>query len=177
MPTATRIKKSNTNIPQNLEQADRAVGQIGTHQAVIDQLEARAAEEIAAIRERLRKESEASRKARNTLMTSVFAFASANKALLTRDSKTIVLTNGSISWRWTPPAVSVEDDEAMIATLRRRGLGEFVRVKEELDRASLLASREELPRIAGLSFTQREEFVVKPSGSSEVAKTRTITLE
>ena len=177
--TTTRVKRSTTDTPQNLEQTDRFVGLLGNEQARLDALELEAEAEIRQIRENLRKESEPVRKRRNNLMTGIFTFASANKATLifVEGKKTVELTNGTITWRWTPPAVSVENDEEMIANLKRRGLDEYVRVKEELDRQKLLADRKDLPRVAGLAFTQKEEFVVKPHASTEVAKTRTITVD
>ena len=132
--TTKRIKKSATNVPQTLEQTDRWVGLLGNEQAMLDALDLEAEAKVRQIRENLRKQSEPVRKRRNNLMTGIFTYASANKArLVDDDHKTVELTNGALSWRWTPPAVSVEDDEEIIANLKRRGLDCYVRVKEELD--------------------------------------------
>ena len=105
--TIARVKKSAANVPQTLEQTDRWVGLLGGEQARLDALEATAEEKIRRIRESLRKESEPVRKRRNNLMTGIFTFASANKArLIDDDHKSVELTNGTLSWRWTPPAGS-----------------------------------------------------------------------
>ncbi|HEY4493255.1 MAG TPA: host-nuclease inhibitor Gam family protein [Candidatus Paceibacterota bacterium] len=173
--SSTRIKRTSVPTPRNLEEADAAVGSIGNHQSLIDRLEANAEARIKEIREELRRTTEGVRKDRNAFMTGLFAFAEANKAILTEDGrKTVTLTNGTISWRWTPPAVSIEDDKEFLKLLHRRGLDHYIRTKEEVDREALLSER---PRITGLSFTQKEEFVVKPAGATEVAKTRTISLD
>src|SRR3989344_4969395 len=137
MATMTRIKKSDSHVPTSVEELDRWVGLIGTAQSQIDTLETAAEGEIRAIRERLRRETKKAREGRNSLMTGIFTFASANRARLTGDGKTVRLTNGSISWRWTPPALAVDDDAAFPELLHRRGLDEFIRLKEEVNREAL----------------------------------------
>ena len=129
MATKTCIKRSDSHVPTSVEELDRWVGLIGTAQSQVDTLEAAAESEIRAIRERLRKETKKAREGRNSLMTGIFTFASANRAGLTGDGKTVRLTNGSISWRWTPPAVSIDDDAEFLELLHRRGLDEFIRLK------------------------------------------------
>ncbi len=173
----TRIKRSQTHIPQTLEEADIFVGLIGLSQNEIDRQEAQAEKAITRIRERLRARTEQVRKDRNALMTGIFAFAQSRRDNLIEANdgkKTIELSNGTFGWRFTPPAVSIEDDALFIAECKRWGFLTYIRTKEEVDREALLANR---PKIGYLSFTHKEEFVVKPAKAREVAKTRTITVE
>lgn len=173
----TRIKRTSTHVPCSIEEADIFVGLIGTSQSQIDLAEAETEKQIQKLREDLRKRTEKVRKDRNTLMTGLFAFASSRQDTLIESNggkKTIELTNGSFGWRWTPPAVCINNDELFIAECKRMGFHRYIRVKEEVNREALLDAR---PRIPYLAFTQREEFVVKPANASDVVKTRTITLD
>lgn len=172
----TRIKAPQVLSPQNLEEANRFIAVIGREQRAIDEAVLACEEKIEQLKEELAKEIAPYVQERKSFFEGLFAFATANKARLTVESKTVVLLAGKFLWRWTPPAVAVADDEEMIARLKSLGKGAYVRKIEELDREALLADRAKL-KIPGLRFTQREEFVVVPDGidaKSELKKTRTI---
>lgn len=47
-----------------------------------------------------------------------------------------------------------------MAALKKLGLVRFLRVKEEIDRTSMLKERKVAEPIKGVSITQSEEFVV-----------------
>lgn len=178
MSTVNRIKKSNTTIPHTLTEADAVVGKIGTIQSQIDELTASVDLAINELKEELRKKLEPLKKDRTNLLTSIFAYAESHKEDLTEEKKSIELTHGTIGWRLTPPSVALKvSDAEMLDTLKERGLDCYIRIKEELDRQALIADRDMLPRLKGLSFVQKEEFFVKPNSSSEVEKTRTIVLD
>ena len=170
--TAIRI-----SAPTTLESADKLLGILDETQARLDKAEALADERIAKIKEALCEATEADRKMTGKIMDKLVIFASENRDLIERDGvKTVTLTNGSLALRLTPPAVDVEDDEVMIELLKRMGLGRFIRTKEELDRELLLAERKNMPRVPGLSFSQKEKLSVQPVGASEVVKTRKVKL-
>ena len=94
----------------------------------------------------------------------------------TGEGKSVVMGNGSLALRDCPPATNCRDDEKVIEVLHEMGLSRYVRTREELDRESLLARREDLPRIEGLSFVQREVLTISPTGAKVITKTRTIKL-
>ena len=156
---------------------NKLLGILDETQARLDKAEALADERIAKIKEALREATESDRKVTGKIMDKLVIFASENRNLIECDGvKTAILTNGSLALRLTPPAVDVEDDEVMIELLKRMGLGRFIRTKEELDRELLLAERKNMPRVPGLSFSQKEKLSVQPVGASEVVKTRKVKL-
>lgn len=135
-----------------------------------DDLEAK----ISALKDEAKKKVSELSKNRDTLTSALFAFAQARKAVLTFHSKTVVVASGLFGWRFTPPAVSTDDsDDVVIARLKRMGLKQFIRVKEELDREMLLAEK---PSIRGVSYTQREEFFVVPN-TDGVKRTITVAID
>lgn len=176
VPARTRIKKAKIEVPQNLGEANRFIEAIGDEQRAIDAAVAICEKKIAKLKARLERVVAPHLGKRKLAFDGVFAFANANKAKLTIESKTVVLTAGKFLWRWTPPAVTVESDEEMIAKLKLLGKGKYVRKIEELDREALLADRAKL-KVDGLRFTQREDFVVVPdnlTSETEIKKSRTI---
>lgn len=174
-PIRTRIKKPKAPVPQSLGDANLAIHSIGIEQRSIDAAVLECESAIATLKVELAKQIAPHLERRKLQFDGIFAFAHANRARLTVESKTVVLTAGKFLWRWTPPAVAVESDEEMIKKLKSLGLKKYVRKIEELDRERLLANRAKV-RVPGLSFTRREEFVVVPSGidSTEIKKTKTI---
>ncbi len=178
MATKTRIRKTTATVPQNRSEAAAAIAKVGTLQAEIDKIEAEIEAEVLAIKAARASRIEAIRKDRNSIVTGLCAFASANREKLLSESggKTIGFATGSLAWRYSPPAVAVADDDQMIAYLKKIGQAKYIRTKEELDRESLLRDREKIS-IRGVGFSQREDFIVKPNEKcSEVKKTRTIVL-
>lgn len=174
--THTRIKQNAMVVPQNLTEANRAVKAIGVEQRAIDAAVRACEAEIAKLKEKLEAKIAPHLEKRKVHFDGLFAYASVHKAELTVESKTVVLTAGKFLWRYTPPAVLVEDDQKMIDKLKGLDLSDYVRTIEELDREALLRDRTTL-KVAGLSFTQREEFVVVPDGIDakvELKKARTI---
>jgi phage host-nuclease inhibitor protein Gam len=65
------------------------------------------------------------------------------------------------------PYVELEegkDDTDIIATLKKKGLTNYIRVTEELDREALLRDRPTVPHV---SYVNRDEFFAKPKLSKE----------
>jgi len=63
----------------------------------------------------------------------------------------------------TPPAVFLRNVKSIIANLKLLGLEQFIRVKEEIDKKAMLKEPEVAKKIKGVSISQYEEFVVKPT--------------
>ena len=160
--TVNRVKKSDTEVPKSLAEANAYVEDVGLAQEALDRLDCAMALAIEAIRAKAKAAKEPLLKERASLVQSIFVYATANRARLTEEGKTVNLLAGKFLWRFTPPATMVANEQALIETLQARGLGEFVRTHESLDRQSLLACRETLEPVPGLSFASREEFVVVP---------------
>jgi phage host-nuclease inhibitor protein Gam len=89
-------------------------------------------------------------------------FAGAHReTLLVQDEKTVRLSGGSFGWRFTPPKVTLGrgGEEKALANLRELELTDYIRIKESLDKEALLRDR---PSIAGIKYTQKEEFFLDP---------------
>lgn len=175
----TRLKKSAALVPQNLIEANRAIAIIGAEQRAIDAAVLACETAIEKLKSELAKKIEPNLARRKEYFEGLFAFAEAHKASLTVEGKTVVLTAGKFLWRFTPPAVTVDNDAELVAKFKKRGKMKYVRVIEELNREAMLADRAKLAG-TGISFSQREEFVVVPSGietKTELKKSRTIRLD
>lgn len=99
------------------------------------------------------------------LQTGVQAWCEANRDTLTDGGKvkSANLITGEVSWRQRPPSVSVRGVDAVIDTLKRLGLGVFVRTKEELNKEAILNEPHQVRGVAGLQVvTGVEDFAIVP---------------
>lgn len=62
----------------------------------------------------------------------------------------------------TPPKVVVRAVENVLDYLRQAGLDRFIRSKDEVNKEAVLAEPEAVAHIKGISFSQKEEFIVLP---------------
>ena len=151
--------------PQTLEAADQDVHAIGRFDLRIAEINTDLQMDITRLQEEAAKTRQPLEDERVKLHNGVQAYAEANRNALTGGkTKTVKLpSGGELKWRITPPRLKVTGIATrIIATLKRRGLSEFVRVKEELDKEALLGQPNVVKKIRGLQIEQREEFVIKP---------------
>lgn len=110
------------------------------------------------------------------LVEGLYEFAEANRAELTEGdkTKTITLPTGTLAWKKTPPAVHLKKVAEVIAAIKKLGLGKkFLRTADpEVDKNAMLKEPELAKKITGVTITQDEQFIVKPSESNaEITKT------
>jgi phage host-nuclease inhibitor protein Gam len=163
----TRIKKSLTYIPSSLSEAIAYLTSIGSKQREINRVKREAKAKIEAINSDVKKTIEVLTKDRDAFFTSLFTFSSTHKKELTKDTRSQKTDAGTFGWRWTTPYVDIAEgvsDEKIIATLKRKGLTDYIRIIEELDREAMLRDRPEVP---GVSYSQRDEFFAKPKLAKE----------
>lgn len=171
----TRIKKSFTEIPQTLARVVTFITAIGRHQSDINELKRAEIVKIAAITQETNKKVAAITKKRNRLFTSLFAFAMAHKKALTAQYRTQKTIAGEFGWRWNTPSLQLEEsvtDADIIKILKERGMTQYIRTVEELDKKALLKDK---PIISGISYRQRDEFYIKPKLSTESGKSKTLS--
>lgn len=99
------------------------------------------------------------------LAQGVFIFASDHRSELTDEDrkKTVELVTGDkIRWYLPPSSVVVADEDEAIAELERRGLGEFIRVKKEINKEAILQNPEKIAKLKHLSVSQVEIFAIVP---------------
>lgn len=96
------------------------------------------------------------------ITSSLKAYATAHReALLPAGKKSFTIPAGEIGWRTTPGKVTFGKggEEKAKETILKLGLAEYLREVITVDKEALLKDR---PKIAGISYTQTEQFYVKP---------------
>lgn len=171
----TRIKKSKTNVPRTLAQANVLLGELGNTQDEINVIEKDLKDKIAALRAEAEKKLQLLTVQRDAQINAMFTFADPRKAALTKEARSITLSSGVFGWRMTTPRVeSEQSDEEIISLLKRTKKSEYIRIIEEVDRQALLAKR---PVIAGITYAQDDEFFVVPNQKCKKKKTFTHAID
>ncbi|HEX8591531.1 MAG TPA: host-nuclease inhibitor Gam family protein [Candidatus Paceibacterota bacterium] len=162
-----RVRQVRTN-----EHIAALVGQIGTlERARDDELEPRLAR-IAALEKEL-----AGERAQVAIIEQRFSrviIPRANKVLgaaterqgeLTSDAQTVDLGTGQIRWRRSTVALRVEDEEAVLASLKRaRQARHFIRYIPQIDLAALRQRPEIYMKLSGLAPERATRFSILPEG-------------
>jgi phage host-nuclease inhibitor protein Gam len=151
-------------VPQSRAEVVTAIAEIGKRQRERDRIQAAMNDELAQIRERYETEAEPHARAIDELQSGVQTWCEANRDALTQGgkTKTAAFASGEVKWRVTPPKVAIKGVEAVIHALRKAGLGRFLREKVEISKDAILAEPEAIKKIAGISISQVEEFVIEP---------------
>ncbi|MFW2440914.1 MAG: host-nuclease inhibitor Gam family protein [Arenicellales bacterium] len=171
---ATKIKTESVDAPNNRDDAENYMRQIGELQNQVQRTQADMNDEINAIKAKYQESMLPINQKIDTLAQGLSAWAIANRVdLLPGNKKTVKMGTGEISWRKTPPRVAVRGADTVIANLTSLGLGRFVRSKEEVNKEAILLDKEAVSGIKGISITQREELVIKPD-VSELEKVEVI---
>ncbi|MBW8283344.1 MAG: host-nuclease inhibitor Gam family protein [Rhizobium sp.] len=154
-----------SRVPQNREDAVRAIGRIGTLRREIAQHKAVADEAVRLAGEKLEADTA-------DLMTElaehergVQTWCEANRQALTADGKVKFhdFGTGQVKWRARPAGVSIRGLEAVIEACKKLGFTMFIRVKEEINKEAMLADAEKACMIAGVTIKSAgEDFVVEP---------------
>ncbi len=131
-------------------------------QAEMDEVKARYETGIAALRQ-----------VHNDRLKGLQAYCAAHRDRLAPKKKSFAFPAGVIGWRLTPPAVSIKGVEAVIALIRKRRLGRFLRRgKVTIDKEAMLKEPDLAKKLDGVAISQVEEFYVEtvaPAASDEAA--------
>ena len=162
----TRIKQaaSAVCVPQNREQINVAIRELGVLQRELSRIAADMNDELAAVKESYELDAEPRRQRIDALTQGVQIWSEANRDTLTQGGKvkTVAFTTGEIQWRLRPPSVRITGAEAVLDVLRSLGLKRFIREKEEVNKEAILNEPEAVAHVAGISISQGEDFVVTP---------------
>jgi len=162
----TRIKAKSLPTPQTREEAEALLLRIGALQNAAARIEADMNDALATLKAQYEAEAAPINQEMQEKFQALHAWAEANReTLLKGDAKTAKLATGEIAWRTTPPKVSVRGVKQVIETLKKLGLKQFIRIKEEINKEAILAdaeSRQLAGEISGITITQQEEFIAKP---------------
>lgn len=174
MPKTARIKTvAASAVPQSQDELNAAIYQIGECQRERERISAEMNDNLAAVRAEYEAAAKPIADRIADLARGVATYCEAHRDVLTLGGKTKTarLASGEVSWRMRPPSVSQRGGNAVIEALEKLGLGRFLRIKKELDKEAILADRDAVAGIKGLSISQREDFVVKPF-STELEEVR-----
>ena len=151
----------------NEHEVDAAIAQIGIAQRKREELATAMNTELAAIKDRYETAALPHAAVIDQLGEAVRIWCEAHRVKLTREgrTKTAKFGAGEVSWRIRPSRVVVRGEGIVIETLKKLGLKQFIRTKEELDKTAILAEPAGISGIKGLSISAGEDFVIKPFAS------------
>ena len=158
-------KKAVIPVPKNLEEAAGFLAEIGQEQRATDKIRSGLNAKMDELKAKAMADDEPHQKKISQLVEGLFAYAEANRAELTDGGKrkTVEVPTGIFGWHMTPPAVKLRDVELILESLKSLKLERFIRTKEEIDKEAILKEPNVATTVKGVSISQHEEFVAKPS--------------
>lgn len=158
-------KRTTYAVPKDREEAARFLAEIGELERMSLALQVELNESIKRLTEEAMAVDKGRKRRVEELMDGLHAFAEANRDGLTEEGrrKTVSLPTGTFGWRMTPLSVTVRGAADVIRSLKRLNLKRFIRVKEEINKQALLREPQVAKTIAGVSISQKEEFIAKPA--------------
>lgn len=102
------------------------------------------------------------------LARGIYAFAEEHRKELTAGGtrKTVPLPHsGFLLWYSTPAAVDVKNAEEVLRYLKKKKLHRFIRIKEEVDRESMLREKKVASAIPGVFIRSGQKFALRPLGT------------
>ena len=151
--------------PQSKTDCAAGIRQLGDLQRLVARLTADMNDAIAQITADSQPTLEALKEEMATLQQGIQTWCEANRNDLTDGGKvkSANLVTGEVNWRQRPPACAVRGADAVIDTLKRLGLAEFVRTKEEVNKEAILNEPDKVRGVAGITIvTGVEDFVITP---------------
>lgn len=152
-------------VPQTKDDAAADIKKVGDLMRLLTRKEADMNDQIAAITKQFQPDFDIIKEQLETLQSGVQAWCEAHRDELTNGGKTksANLITGEVMWRQNPPSVLIRKSEEVIHTLKRLGLGKFVRSKDEVDKEAILKAKDEVRGVAGITvITGAEQFEIKP---------------
>lgn len=159
-----RMKSAAVAACRSREEAETALLAIGALQREIGDIERDINDRIASVRLMHQDRAEALNASIEGQFNALHAWAEVHRAELCPGRlKTVTMMQGTLSWRVTPPSVRVTKPEVVIETLKRLGLLDLIRAKEEINKDAILSEPERVRGVRGIRVSQHEEFVAKPA--------------
>jgi len=165
MAKAKLKSKAQIAVPQSRDEVAADIRQLGDLQRELLRTETLMNDKIAAIVADNQPLIDAVNLRIQNLQEGVQAYAEAHREELTSNGKVKFanLVTGVVKWQKRPPSVSVRGADTVIATLKRLGLGKFVRTKEEINKEAILNEPEQVSGVAGIKIVKDvEDFVIEP---------------
>ncbi len=167
---AKAIKRKVSVVPNSLDEATKMVVRIRQLERQIELIQQSSSVHIRKLEvqivEKLEETKNSTRtmqEERDKLSEAVFIFAQERKMELTDNlkKKTVELPTGDkLRWYFANPSVAVEDEEKAVAELKEKGLQEFIRTKEEINKEAILAKPGKTENLRFISVIQDEIFSI-----------------
>lgn len=164
-PKKNRLKAPATApVPQNLDEANASVREIGMAQRELARIEAQMNDALAATKEEHETLAAPHKEAIAARTAALQTWCEANRATLTKEGKvkTAQLPAGEIGWRMRPPRCTVRGEESVLDAMRRLGLIRLIRTKEEVNKEACLNEPHIAGAVPGITISQGEDFFVVP---------------
>lgn len=155
----------------SLDDLAYAVGEIAKRTAYIQKKEAQLNEKISALRSRFEDETAEAKAEAELLKQDVEAYCMKNKAAFD-EQRTLVFLTGKVGFRNNPPKVTQLNRKYTVASsielIQRIFKGLYIRLKEEIDKDSILSDYREKKvtdqklAAVGLKVDQSETFFIEP---------------
>ena len=170
----TKIKTNAIDAPVTQEQAEALLLDIGKAQREVARIEADMNDHLAEIKDGFEKAAQPYNEDISEKFSALHIWAEAHKdELLKGKLKTAKISTGELSWRTTPPRVSVRGKDEVIEMLKRMKLTHLIRTTEDINKEAILNEPEAIKGIAGVSIVQKEEFAAK-SFESQIERVMSI---
>jgi len=165
-PKTTRIKTEAVavSVPATDQEAAEYIAALSAHQRELRLLGAAADEQKAAVERDYLAAAQPHQDEINKKFKGLGIYCEANRERLTQGGKikSVDFGHGLVAWRLRPTSVRVSSVAMVIELLKKLNLTRFVRVKEEVDKEAILKEPDAVKNVSGLTFSQVEDFVVKP---------------
>jgi phage host-nuclease inhibitor protein Gam len=151
----------------SLAEANDVLTKIGEREREMNALKNELEASIASMREAANLEIAPLEKEHERLSKSLEIFANQHRATLCVDNKkSVVLPGGEFGWRLPPTKVTFGKggEDKILKTLTELNLEVYIRQTPSVDKEALLKDR---PVIAGVKYSQKEGFYVKPETGRE----------
>lgn len=151
-------------IPQSREDCTDYIARIGRAQRERERIQAEMNDKLAPIIAVYMARGRPHAETIKALSQGVQVWCDANREALTKGNKvkTANLASGEVRWRTRPPKVVLSKVEAVLKALKGLHLERFIRSKEEVNKEAILADREAVQHVKGISIDQGEDFVIVP---------------
>lgn len=163
---AKPAKRTAVPAPQNKEELNEYIRQLGELQRQQDELNTALARKVDEATAEATKLLQPLVDRAQAVFDGIVAYTSAHRDELTEGDKikTVKLPAGECNWRWSPWAVVLKKKvEEILAAMKALNLERFIRPKEELDKEKMLKEPAVVEQIAGVEITRKEIFTVKPA--------------
>lgn len=165
MTKASRTRARAIPAAQTREEVEELIAYIGTAQRTLTRIEADLGDAVAKAKEIAERSALPLKTAILEAQAKVQGYCEAHRLELTQNgkTKTAPFTTGEVKWRLRPPSVKVRGADAVIAFLKDRMGGRFLRTKVEIDKEALQADADTARTIPGITIgSEGEDFVIEP---------------